>query len=277
MAPRSIADVRTDFNRDVQIYMQYGCTRLEAGWASTMRDKEVVVARQGGNGSEPAYPEMGDRLRVARREHGLSLRALADRLGISPSLISQVETGRAKPSVSTLYAIASELGISLDELLFVDAGALAAHGRRRRPVPVDLPKAPAALPAEPVQRAETRKTIRLASGVVWERLTTSSVPNAEFIHVTYEVGGASSPEHEFQRHGGQEWGFILSGTLGVTVGFDEYVLGPGDAITLDSTVPHRLYNLGAEPVHGIWFTLGRRPVDLQNPGAFAATAGTADH
>ena len=59
---------------------------------------------------------------------------------------------------------------------------------------------------------------------------------------------------------GQEWGYVLSGTLGVTIGFDEYVLGPGDAIAFDSTTPHRLFNAGDEPVHGIWFVLGRRPV-----------------
>jgi transcriptional regulator with XRE-family HTH domain len=225
---------------------------------------------------------MGDRLRAARRAHGLSLRALADRLGISPSLISQVETGRAKPSVNTLYALATELGMSLDDLLFVDAGPIPAGARRPHraagaTAPVAPPKTelPAALPADPVQRSGDRKSIRLASGVVWERLTTASMPNSEFIYVTYEVGGASSPEHEFQRHNGQEWGYILSGTLGVTVGFDEYVLGPGDAITLDSTIPHRLYNLGPEPVHGIWFTLGRRAVDLG--GASGGVPGSAGH
>jgi transcriptional regulator with XRE-family HTH domain len=224
------------------------------------------LARQGGNGSEPGYAEMGDRLRAARRAHGLSLRVLADRLGISPSLISQVETGRAKPSVNTLYAMATELGVSIDELLFIDPRP-AARGRRHRPASAALPTPmTGALPADPVQRADDRKRIRLASGVVWERMTTASVPNAEFIYVTYEVGGASSPEHEYQRHSGQEWGYILSGTLGVTAGFDDYVLGPGDAITLDSTVPHRLYNLGDEPVHGIWFTLGRRPIELDGPG-----------
>ena len=61
---------------------------------------------------EPGYREMGDRLRAERRAHGLSLRELADRLGVSPSLISQVETGRAQPSVSTLYAIAAELRVT---------------------------------------------------------------------------------------------------------------------------------------------------------------------
>lgn len=237
------------------------------------------MARHGGNGSEVEYSEMGDRLRAARRAHGLSLRALADRLGISPSLISQVETGRAKPSVSTLYALATELGISLDELLFVEGRQASVEAGRRRAGPAagpaPLPGPSASLPADPVQRIEDRKSIRLASGVVWERLTTASIPNVEFIHVIYEVGGASSPEREFQRHSGQEWGYILSGTLGVTVGFDEYVLRPGDAITLDSTVPHRLYNLGPEPVHGIWFTLGRRPIDIDAHGASPATDPTA--
>ena len=74
--------------------------------------------------------------------------------------------------------------------------------------------------------------------------------------MTYEVGGASSPEHEFQRHAGQEWGYVLSGDAGVTIGFEDYVLGAGDAIAFDSATPHRLFNAGTEPVHAIWFVLG---------------------
>ena len=222
------------------------------------------MARRRSNGASPEYGEMGDRLRAFRQARGLSLRGLAQRLDVSPSLISQVETGRAKPSVSTLYAIANELGISLDELLFMD-------GRvgQDRPGSPDVRVASAAaaaavmgdglpLPENPVQRAGSRKSIRLASGVVWERLTSASIPNVDFFYVTYEVGGASSPEREFQRHPGQEWGYILTGTLGVRIGFDDYVLAPGDSIAFDSTTPHRLYNAGTEPVHGIWFVLGRR-------------------
>src|SRR5262249_37058285 len=191
---------------------------------------EVTVAVRRRNGTAPEYGGMGARLREMRIARGLSLRGLAERLGVSPSLISQVETGRAKPSVSTLYAIATELGISLDELLFIDA----------RPVTIDGGGAEGAipeigLPRDPLQRADSRTSIRLASGVVWERLTTASIPNVDFLHVIYEVGGASSPEHEFQRHAGQEWGYVLSGTLGVTIGFDEVVLRSGDAIAFDST------------------------------------------
>jgi transcriptional regulator with XRE-family HTH domain len=207
----------------------------------------------------PDYPEMGERLREARRARSLSLRTLAERLGVSPSLISQIETGRANPSVSTLYAIAAELDVSLDELLFND----------RRPAEPTAPARPdvahngTMAPAPPVQRADSRHAIRLASGVNWERLTTLSEPGVEFLHVTYEVGGASSPPDAFQRHPGHEWGYVLSGRLQVRIGFDEYVLEPGDAISINSSIPHRLATIGDEPARAIWFVLGRAQFDAQ--------------
>jgi transcriptional regulator with XRE-family HTH domain len=212
------------------------------------------VAHERRNGSaEPEYVTIGDRLRQARQARGLTLRKLADVLGVSPSLISQVETGRAKPSVNTLYALANELGISLDELLFVDTQPVTRAGIKR--AAAEPPGA--ILPQEPVQRAASRMSIRLGSGVVWERLTTQSIRNVDFLYVTYEVGGASSPQNEFQRHSGQEWGYVLSGTLRLNIGFDEFVLGPGDAIAFDSGTPHRLFNAGDEPVRAVWWVLGR--------------------
>ncbi len=216
---------------------------------------DPVVARE--PGARPDYPQMGERLRAARAARSLSLRELAGRLGVSPSLISQIETGRANPSVSSLYALAAELDVSLDELLFNDrrAGESASV--------VSGGRASGAVAPSPVQRAATRHRIRLASGVLWDRLTTVSEPGIEFLHVTYEVGGASSPEDAFQRHQGHEWGYVLSGTLQVRIGFDEYVLEPGDAISLDSTIPHRLATLGDEPVEAIWFVLGRANFDAQ--------------
>ena len=208
---------------------------------------------------------MGEHLRIARQARGQSLRELAGRLGVSASLISQIETGRANPSVSTLYAIADELDVSLDELLFND---------RRSPEPAAEPSDPGAarpgiaptgtmIPTEPVQRAATRQSIRLASGVLWDRLTTTSEPGIEFLHVTYEVGGASSPESAYQRHAGHEWGYVLSGRLQVRIGFQEYILEPGDAISIDSTIPHRLATIGLVPVEAIWFVLGRAQFDTQ--------------
>jgi len=210
-------------------------------------------------GARPDYPEMGERLRAARSARRLSLRELAGRLGVSPSLISQIETGRANPSVSTLYAIAAELDVSLDELLFNDRRPVEAAA----PVMAGVGSTRTMTPAPPVQRAASRHSIRLASGVNWERLTTLSEPGIEFLHVTYEVGGASSPPDAFQRHPGHEWGYVLSGRLQVRIGFDEYVLEPGDAISINSSIPHRLATIGEEPVEAIWFVLGRAQFDAQ--------------
>ena len=203
---------------------------------------------------------MGDRLRTARLARGWRLRELADRVGLSPSLISQIETGRAQPSVSSLYALATELDVSVDELLFPDADRPGGSDPRLPTRASAAVRGVAGTVPSPVQRSTDRTRIRLASGVLWERLTSVSDPDVEFLYVTYEVGGASSPEHAFQRHGGHEWGFVLSGTLQVTIGFDAYELGPGDAVSIASTTPHRLANHGAEPVHAIWFVLGRHAV-----------------
>jgi transcriptional regulator with XRE-family HTH domain len=197
---------------------------------------------------------------------GLSLRALAERLAVSPSLISQIERGRANPSVSTLYAMVSALDISLDDLLFNDRRQ--AEARRPQESAAPAPAAVAEGQPVPVQRAALRKRIRLASGVVWERLTTVSESGVEFLYVVYEVGGASSSHDTFQRHPGHEWGYVISGLLQVTIGFEEYVLQPGDSVSFDSMTPHRLANIGDSPVHAIWFVLGRvAPVKPAGGGA----------
>jgi quercetin dioxygenase-like cupin family protein len=45
--------------------------------------------------------------------------------------------------------------------------------------------------------------------------------------------------------------------LGVTLGFEQHTLGPGDSISFDSTIPHRLHNDGDEVVTAVWIVLGR--------------------
>jgi len=61
---------------------------------------------------------LGPRLREVRITGELSVRELARRVGCSASLISQIERGVSVPSVGVLYSLATELGSSLDYLLF---------------------------------------------------------------------------------------------------------------------------------------------------------------
>jgi transcriptional regulator with XRE-family HTH domain len=215
--------------------------------------------RQGRPGRAVVDDDVGPRLRLHREQQQLSLREVARRLSISPSALSQIETGKSRPSVSTLYAIVSELGISLDELFdgrepspAVPKGRVAKPRAQARPTP-----APSALDSDRVQRAATRHGIDLQSGVRWERLTALPDAEADFLYVVYDVGGSSSQNDLFMRHAGCEYGLVLTGTLEVTVGFETYALGPGDSISFDSTIPHRLRNTGSEPATGVWFVIGR--------------------
>src|SRR2546423_10630749 len=202
--------------------------------------------------SSDAPSDLGPRLRAIRLRQGVGLRELARRLDLSPSSISQIETGKIRPSVRTLYALASEFGVTVDEILFDQAPPVRASS---------TPATPAAPePGLTVQRAAERPAIALNSGVKWERLMSWADEDVEFIEATYAPGGASSPDDPFVRHHGHEFGYVLSGTLRVVVGFDEFVLEPGDSITFPSSTPHRLSNDGTENVRAIWVVRGRRGV-----------------
>ena len=147
----------------------------------------------------------------------------------------------------------SEFGVTVDEVLFDQAPP----PRRTRPRGVRSSPA-AAGPGLAVQRADGRPAITLNSGVTWERLMFWADEDVEFIEATYEPGGASSPDDALVRHSGHEFGYVLSGTLRVVVGFDEFVLGAGDSITFPSSTPHRLSNDGSETARAIWVVRGRR-------------------
>jgi transcriptional regulator with XRE-family HTH domain len=199
---------------------------------------------------------VGGLIRRERQKQGLSLRELARRIGVSASMLSQVETYRTRPSVSTIYSIATELGLSIDALLSGEESALASAvaGTRER---ATAPSATTDLTGQLI-RPEQRRKLELESGVTWELLSDLLPHLVDFMYVTYEPGGRSNPSGKLMRHTGTEFAFLLHGELKIQVGFDEYVLRPGDALAFDSSEPHLLVNEGTEPAEGIWFVVGRR-------------------
>ncbi|MDW5594503.1 cupin domain-containing protein [Conexibacter stalactiti] len=217
---------------------------------------ENETSRDGGTS------ELGVRLRGERERQKIGVRELSRRLGVSASMISQIERGRVMPSVNTLYSITSALGISLDDLFAERPG-----GRSPAPLGVvaavagDAPAEPAreafVAAGSPVQRGEDCQRLQLGSGVTWALLTSSPRPDIDFLRTTYAVGSESTPADALMRHAGHEYGTVLEGRLGVTVGFDTYELEPGDSISFESSTPHRLYNAGDEPAVAIWVVVGR--------------------
>src|SRR3970040_1900141 len=144
---------------------------------------------------------MGGRLRAERTKAGISQRELARRLGLSASLISQLESGLSKPSVGTLYAIVTELDLSLYKLL-------RAHHHSGQVGSESDPEGESGR-GRPLVHPEDRKAIDLASGVRWEQLTADTEEGVDFLHAIYEVGGASTPDESLIRHNGAGSGYVI--------------------------------------------------------------------
>lgn len=234
-------------------------------------DSQAAGVARGGSAGGALTPtqeaRLGARLRTAREQVGLSVRGLARELHVSASFVSQLENGKARPSVATLYAMSSALGVSVDDL-FSDEGPDFSNVERRAPsngrqhptgrsdsaFANDDPGAGSAVKA--VVRPDGRRRLELNSGVVWEQLAATGT-DADFMLVTYDVGGSSTPDERLIRHQGVEYGYIIRGTLEVVIGFETHMLEPGDSIAFGSATPHRLRNVGDEPVEAIWFVRGR--------------------
>lgn len=207
----------------------------------------------------------GGRLRTERERQSIGVRELSRRLDVSASMISQIERGRVMPSVNTLYSITTALGISLDDLFAPDGGddsAVAGHGDG---VPSDggngtgngHPGQQSKRPS-PVVRRDGGKSLALGSGVRWDLLTTEEHPDVDFLRTTYAVGSESAAADALMRHSGHEYGHVLEGRLGVTVGFETFELETGDSISFQSSTPHRLFNVGTVPAVALWVVVGRR-------------------
>ncbi|HEY3908157.1 MAG TPA: XRE family transcriptional regulator [Streptosporangiaceae bacterium] len=238
-------------------------------------------------------PPIGQRIREERLQRGYNLRMLARAVNVSASHISQIENGKCRPSVSTLYAITSVLGVSIDDLF--EGATKPVGGGPTDPVDTDLAEldpSPAqsfppensvdfpGLDADPVQAAGSpspvpaalvalaseharrmgpivgpseREVLELDSGVKWDRLGHVPGLHVDFLLITYAPGGSSSSTAQLMRHPGTEYGYLISGELTVTLGFSEHKIVAGDAICFSSATPHRYRNDGAEPAVGVWF------------------------
>ena len=219
-------------------------------------------------------PWLGRRIREERVRQGMSLRGLAREVGVSASMVSQIETSKTRPSVSTLYAITSALGISVEDLFTTEAGTGDGGSGARGPAGAAVSRqavagagaATTVLDAlgsmrgarlGPLVREDDRRVLTLDSGVTWEMLGELPRRTVDFLRITYPPGGTSSSSGGLMRHPGCEYGFVLSGELILTLGFDEIHLRAGDAVSFESTTPHRYRNDGTEPAVGVWFVLER--------------------
>ncbi len=183
--------------------------------------------------------EVGPRIRELRMEQKLSLRELGARLGISASALSQIETGKRRPSVARLHQIVSILDAPLSAVFGETTGSTSGPSAQ-------LPESVV------VQRQNEASELTLEGGVEWLRLSPTPIPGIDLLKVTYPPGGGWE---EYLRHNGHETAHVLSGTLSFDVGFEHHTLTAGDSISYSSTSPHRVKNPGKEVAVAIWLVL----------------------
>lgn len=178
---------------------------------------------------------LGARLRELRTGTGVSLRALAAKLGISPSAVSQIERGVMRPSVSRLIAYVGAIGVPLSAVF--EAGIeKAAEGS---------PGGSAGQSRFAIRRSWEVAPIRLGGGVTFRRLSPVPTAGVEFFESTYPPGSMSNAHGELLRHEGYEVGTVTAGELTVDFDTDVVTLGAGDSITYPCSRPHLISNRSA--------------------------------
>jgi transcriptional regulator with XRE-family HTH domain len=175
---------------------------------------------------------IGVRIRGARIARAMTLQALADVSGLSPSMLSLVERGRASPSIGSLIVIASALGVAMSDLI-VDDSSTAENA---------------------VVRPADQRVIETAQHVV-RRLLREDRARAVSVAINeYAPKTASAPAP--LSHAGFEYGFVLEGELTVEIDGNTHRLEKGDLISYSSRRQHRIWNHGKRLARTLWFNLG---------------------
>lgn len=181
--------------------------------------------------------ELGRRIRQIRTgEANMTIDRLAATAGVSVSLISQIERGRAEPSLNSLRRIGAALGVPVARFFVGDDGE---EGDYKDAIERRL-----------VVRVSERKHLRISeSDITWELLVPDLGRKLEVLWGEVGPGAVTPPpRREPSQHVGEEVLVILEGTLICWHDGDEFELRAGDSIAFDPTLPHRIENRGSKPV-----------------------------
>lgn len=177
--------------------------------------------------------QIGKKLRHTRRVQKKTLRAIADKIRCSESMLSKIELGRVIPSLDLIARLAEELGITIGALF---------HEETYLPVVI--------------YNAGERPRIELGSGkgrkghstlerlIPYER---GRLLNAN-LHVVPPGGGSNG----VLTHKGEEVGFVVEGFIQLTVDGKSSLLGAGSSFFFSSTLPHSYRNIGSSDARIVW-------------------------
>ena len=179
---------------------------------------------------------IGKRIKKIRIELGLKGIDLAEKSGLSPGFISQIERSLVNPSIDTLKKIGDALNIPIG-ILFEKPSS------KEKTDEFSVNKSP-------VVHENQRKILSPNNGVIFYLLNPDMSGDIEFIYDILEPGATTG--EELYSHPGEECGLILEGELEVQLEDKKYLLKKGDSITFKSTILHRKTNTGKSKSISIW-------------------------
>lgn len=177
-------------------------------------------------------PGLGEKLRLRRKLRKLSLKAVAEKAGLSIGLLSQVERGLTTPSIRSLRAICEALDMPA-LWLFERSGE--SGGEESDVV---------------VRREARRRLAYVDSGLHKEILTPDAQPQIQLLRFVLQPG-ADSGEPYSDLEGGK-CGIVLRGALGLSVDGRSFTIRAGDSFAFPATSLVRFWSLGEEVCEVIW-------------------------
>ena len=162
---------------------------------------------------------IGAKLRTLRLKKKMGLVELGSHSGLSPALLSKIERGKLVPTLPTLLRIALVFSVGLEHFFTEPARqptlAIVREGERQR-----FP--------EKVGEKQPAYHFESLDFPALER-------NMNAYYVEFPTDGRPSHRHH---HPGAEVLYVIDGQVTVTVGEAVHVLGAGDSMYFDSSVPH---------------------------------------
>ncbi|MBQ3835725.1 MAG: cupin domain-containing protein [Treponema sp.] len=183
------------------------------------------------NTREKAPYHFGEKLRSVRERKGYTLKVVAQRAGVSESLVSQIERNRVSPAIDTLLALAEVLDINL-EFFFEEY-------RKKHPVEII--------------HSDARRSVR-EDGVCYEEIARPNSDDGSHTMESYliTIPPKSQTHNGSYGHIGRETGFVLSGEGELHYENNVYQIKEGDGISFSAGAPHVLVNNGDMELRAIW-------------------------
>ncbi len=179
---------------------------------------------------------LGDRIKALRIERDLQQRQLAEKASLTPSMVSQIESGRLTPSLHTIGKIAAALGVPIATLFDAEpAGRI--HVTRAKDYP-----------AVSFDGSSERWTI-LGAGLFEGKIraVVSTLPSRTRGMTTEKV---------IIKPGQMKLFYVLEGKVALHYNGDRHLLESGDSAVLDGGTPHGWENRGTRKARALWVTLG---------------------